>query len=61
MYSREVNIVAWHLMLEELLRGNAQNVVDGLSQKAIIRVDIQVFVQQLVACSLAGWYGPLSS
>ena len=56
LYSLEVNIVAWHILMNELSRGHAEEIVKAALVPGFSRVDIQILVEQLIACSLTDWF-----
>ena len=55
LYSRDVNVLAWHIMLVEMSRGHTEEIIHALFQPHMTHTDVQVYVQQLVVCHLAKW------
>lgn len=55
LYSRDVNVLAWHIMLVELSRGHTEELIHALFQPYMTHADIQIYMQQLIVCHLAKW------
>ena len=56
LYSREVNEAAWRLLLEEMYYLQVEEIVQAMLQPSFPRIDVQILVNQLIACSLTNWF-----
>ena len=55
LYSQEINVIAWRLLLIEIYRDHISEVLAALFQPQITRGDVQTLIQQLAACALTNW------
>lgn len=56
LYPRQINMLAWNLMLNELSHATADQIVGSLFQPGWTRMDVQIFIKQLAGCHLSNWY-----
>ena len=50
-----MNIVAWRFLLEEICREHDYMLVEAAFAPGFVRVDVQILVNQLIACYLTDW------